>query len=85
VSYGSHWEREFRGANRLGHQRWDIENYGFNELANEWHSDHVFRHDPGAISLRTKSFNSLIPTSSSLRCGIAAYWPTRLMLDCGGA
>jgi len=27
----------------------DIENYGFNELANEWHSDHVFKHDPGAI------------------------------------
>jgi hypothetical protein len=34
---------------RLGHQRWDIENYGFQELANEWHSDHVFKHDPGAI------------------------------------
>jgi hypothetical protein len=34
---------------QLGHQRWDIENYGFNELANEWHSDHVFKHDPGAI------------------------------------
>jgi hypothetical protein len=34
---------------RLGHQRWDIENYGFNELANEWHSDHIFKHDPGAI------------------------------------
>ena len=33
----------------LGHQRWDIENYGFNELANEWHSDHIFKHDPGAI------------------------------------
>lgn len=33
----------------LGHQRWDIENYGFNELANEWHSDHVFKHDPSAI------------------------------------
>jgi hypothetical protein len=33
----------------LGHPRWDIENYGFNELANEWHSDHVFKHDPGAI------------------------------------
>jgi hypothetical protein len=32
----------------LGHQRWDIENYGFNELANEWHSDHVFKHDPDA-------------------------------------
>src|SRR6266852_3848745 len=34
----------------LGHQRWDIENYGFNELANEWHSDHVFKHDPDAIA-----------------------------------
>jgi hypothetical protein len=33
----------------FGHQRWDIENYGFNELANEWHSDHVFKHDPIAI------------------------------------
>lgn len=33
----------------LGHQRWDIENYGFNELVNDWHSDHVFRHDPNAI------------------------------------
>jgi Transposase DDE domain len=33
----------------LGHQRWDIENYGFNELANEWHSDHIFKHDTGAI------------------------------------
>ena len=31
---------------RFGHQRWDIENYGFNELVNEWHADHVFRHDP---------------------------------------
>jgi hypothetical protein len=33
----------------FGHQRWDIENYAFNELANEWHSDHVFRHDSNAI------------------------------------
>src|SRR5260370_1200745 len=33
----------------LGHQRWDIENYGFNELANEWHSDYIFKHDSGAI------------------------------------
>jgi hypothetical protein len=33
----------------FGHQRWDIENYGFKELANEWHSDHVFMHDPIAI------------------------------------
>jgi hypothetical protein len=33
----------------LGHQRWDIENYAFNELANEWHSDHVFKHNARAI------------------------------------
>lgn len=36
-------------AVRFGHQRWDIENYAFNELAHEWHSDHIFRHDPNAI------------------------------------
>ena len=36
-------------AVHLGHQRWDIENYGFNELVNQWHSDHVFKHDPAAI------------------------------------
>jgi hypothetical protein len=24
---------------RLGHARWDIENYGFNELVNAWHAD----------------------------------------------
>jgi hypothetical protein len=33
----------------LGHQRWDIENLGFNELVNDWHADHVYRHQPQAI------------------------------------
>ena len=33
----------------LAHQRWDIENHGFNELVNGWHADHVFKHDPAAI------------------------------------
>jgi hypothetical protein len=33
----------------LGHQRWDIENYGFNELVKGWHADHIYRHDPNAI------------------------------------
>lgn len=33
----------------LGHQRWDIENHGFNELVNEWAVDHVYKHDPGAM------------------------------------
>ena len=30
-------------AVHLGHQRWDIENCGFNELVNESHSDHVLK------------------------------------------
>ena len=33
----------------LGHQRWDIENYGFNQLVNHWQADHVFRHEPNAM------------------------------------
>ena len=33
----------------FGHQRWDIENQGFNELAKGWHADHVFKHDSVAI------------------------------------
>ena len=33
----------------FGHQRWDIENFGFNELVNEWQADHVFRHEPNAM------------------------------------
>jgi Transposase DDE domain len=38
---------------RLGHARWDIENYGFNELVNGWHADHVYKHDPNAIEAFT--------------------------------
>jgi hypothetical protein len=30
---------------QMGHGRWTIENQGFNELANHWHADHVYRHD----------------------------------------
>lgn len=33
----------------LGHSRWAIENQGFNELANQWHWDHVYKHSSGAI------------------------------------
>ncbi len=33
----------------LGHGRWTIENQGFNELANQWHADHVYKHDPQAM------------------------------------
>ena len=36
-------------AVRLGHQRWDVENHGFNETVNGWHADHVYKHEPNAI------------------------------------
>jgi hypothetical protein len=38
---------------RLGHTRWDIENQGFNELVNGWHTDHLYRHHPNAIEAFT--------------------------------
>jgi hypothetical protein len=34
---------------RIGHRRWAIENEGFNELVNEWHADHIYKHHPNAI------------------------------------
>jgi len=34
---------------QLGHQRWDIENYGFNEMVTGWNCDHVYRHQAQAI------------------------------------
>ena len=33
----------------MGHERWSIENQGFNELVNRWDANHVFRHHPVAI------------------------------------
>ena len=38
-----------RGAVEFGHARWDIENQGFNQDANAWHLDHVYRHEPHAM------------------------------------
>jgi Transposase DDE domain len=32
-----------------GHQRWDIENFGFNELVNGWEADHIYKHEAKAI------------------------------------
>jgi len=34
---------------RWGHDRWDLENRGFNELTTLWHMDHYFIHDITAI------------------------------------
>jgi hypothetical protein len=33
----------------LGHDRWRIENEGFNEAVRLWHMDHVYRHEPRAM------------------------------------
>lgn len=33
----------------MGHERWSIENQGFNELVNRWHANHVYRHDGHAM------------------------------------
>lgn len=34
---------------RWGHDRWDLENRGFNELVTLWHMDHYFIHNTTAI------------------------------------
>lgn len=33
----------------MGHDRWTIENQGFNELVNRWRADHVYKHHPTAM------------------------------------
>jgi hypothetical protein len=33
----------------MSHDRWTIENQGFNELVNRWHADHVYKHEPTAL------------------------------------
>ena len=34
---------------QIGHGRWTIENQGFNQLVNEWHADHIYKHDLDAM------------------------------------
>ena len=34
---------------QMGHNRWGIENEGFNELVNQYHANHVYRHEPTAM------------------------------------
>ncbi len=34
-----------------GHQRWDVENHGYNDLVHGWHADHVYKHDPTALEV----------------------------------
>jgi hypothetical protein len=38
-----------RSVFEFGHNRWRIENEGFNELASHWHSGHVFHHHANSL------------------------------------
>jgi len=40
-----------RKIQQWGHDRWDLENRGFNELATLWLMDHCFVHDPTAMEV----------------------------------
>jgi len=35
----------------LGHDRWKIENEGFNELVTHWHANHYYHHHPNSIAV----------------------------------
>jgi len=75
----------------LAHQRWNIENYGFNELVNGWHADHVYKHQANAIEalllLACLAFN--LYYAFILRClkpqlrknKPAAYWARLILAD----
>ena len=36
---------------RFGHERWRIENEGFNELVTRWHAGHVHHHHPNTFTV----------------------------------
>ena len=38
-----------RSVFHLGHDRWKIENEGFNELVTHWHANHYYHHHPNSI------------------------------------
>jgi hypothetical protein len=48
TTLGCH-QAKSKASVELGHNRWIIENQGFNELVNEWDADHVYKHQPTAI------------------------------------
>lgn len=55
-------EASTKAVVELGHNRWIIENRGFNEATNQWHADHVYRHEPTAMLV----FNLLCMLTSNL-------------------
>ena len=72
----------------FGHERWRIENEGFNELCNQWHADHYFHHHPVSITAlwlllfiaHTLFHCFLRNLKPCLRQGMPVYFWARVML-----
>jgi len=51
-----------------GHRRWDIEDFGFNELVNGREAGHIYKRDPKAIeaflSMAFLAYNIFMPSSA---------------------
>ena len=83
-------------AVRLGHERWSVENQGFNELVNEWHGDHVYKHEPtailvfGLLTIRWRPVHGLVlpqpqarASASAQHAGGGPAHPSRVVPACG--
>ena len=80
-----------KSAVEIGHRRWAVENEGFNELVNEWHADHVFKHDANAITViwlllfvAYNLFHAFIRLNlkAAIRAGKSIkYWACQIVAD----
>ncbi|MFH1110790.1 MAG: hypothetical protein V1790_16575 [Planctomycetota bacterium] len=58
----------------MGHGRWTIENQEFNELVNQWHADHVYKHEPRAIPSKLRArLNFRLLATACLNVFLAFY------------
>ena len=66
----------------LGHGRWTIENQGFNELVNEWHADHLYRHEVNAIQAFLLMTFIALNLKLAIRVGhTVRYWVAQLQAE----
>lgn len=82
------WKVPTEAVVHLGHARWQVENQAFNEMVNHWHSDHVYRHHPNAITafwltlmLALNLFRAFLNLNikPSLRAGRTSLYFSRLI------
>ncbi len=63
-----------------GHQRWDIKNYSFNEMANGWHTGPIYEHQPSAIvSFLWAAFLAALNRKPEIRKGRTRVFRSRLI------